>query len=240
MPLASPPKTFVADTELPASDLNNFLSDIYSKFPVFNLAETITGAWTYSATQTYSGAVVFSGNVTFRDSSVFGSSGLAILPDGAEGAPSLTVGNDSDTGLYQPNDNQLAISTGGSKRLTLTSTAATFANNLIVQGQGYSEAFALTDAATIAVNCDNANVFTVTLGGNRTLGNPTNLKAGGTYVFVVTQDGTGSRTLAYGSAYNFPAGVAPVLTTTAAAVDVLAFVSPDGTNLYGNILHNLS
>lgn len=82
---------------------------------------------------------------------------------------------------------------------------------------------ALTDGATITPNFNNANNFSVTLGGNRTLANPTNLTAGQSGVIVITQDGTGSRTLAYGSNFKFPGGTAPTLTTTASAVDVLAY-----------------
>ena len=82
---------------------------------------------------------------------------------------------------------------------------------------------ALTDGATITPNMNNANNFSVTLGGNRTLANPTNLTAGQSGVIVITQDGTGSRTLAYGSNFKFPGGTAPTLTTTANAVDVLAY-----------------
>ena len=82
---------------------------------------------------------------------------------------------------------------------------------------------ALTDGATITPNFALGNNFSVTLGGNRTLANPTNLTAGQSGVIVITQDGTGSRTLAYGSNFKFPGGTAPTLTTTAAAVDVLAY-----------------
>ena len=82
---------------------------------------------------------------------------------------------------------------------------------------------ALTDGSTITPNFNNANNFSVTLGGNRTLANPTNLTAGQSGVIVITQDGTGSRTLAYGSNWKFPGGTAPTLTTTAAAVDVIAY-----------------
>jgi hypothetical protein len=82
---------------------------------------------------------------------------------------------------------------------------------------------ALTDGATITPNMNNANNFSVTLGGNRTLANPTNLTAGQSGVIVITQDGTGSRTLAYGSNFKFPGGTAPTLTTTASAVDVIAY-----------------
>jgi hypothetical protein len=82
---------------------------------------------------------------------------------------------------------------------------------------------ALTDGATITPDFAVANNFSVTLGGNRTLANPSNLTAGQSGVIVLTQDGTGSRTLSYGANWKFPAGTAPTLTTTASAVDVLVY-----------------
>lgn len=89
----------------------------------------------------------------------------------------------------------------------------------------------LTDAATIATDASTGNVFKVTLGGNRTLGAPSNLSAGATYIWRVTQDGTGSRTLAYNAVFKWPGGTAPTLTTTAGALDIISGVS-DGTNVY--------
>lgn len=80
----------------------------------------------------------------------------------------------------------------------------------------------LTDGATINVDASLSNNFKVTLGGNRTLANPTNLSDGMTLNFVVKQDGTGSRTLAYGSKYKWPAGTAPVLSTAASAIDCIS------------------
>lgn len=80
----------------------------------------------------------------------------------------------------------------------------------------------LTDAATIATDASLSNTFTVTLGGNRTLGNPTNLTNGAIYNWRVKQDGTGSRTLAYGSKFKWPGGTAPTLTTTASATDFIS------------------
>lgn len=82
---------------------------------------------------------------------------------------------------------------------------------------------ALTDGATITPDFAAGNNFSVTLGGSRTLANPTSLTAGQSGVIVITQDGTGSRTLAYGSYWKFASGTAPSLTTTASAVDVLAY-----------------
>ena len=81
----------------------------------------------------------------------------------------------------------------------------------------------LTDAASIAVDLNDGNNFIVTLGGNRTLENPSNPTIGQTGQIYVIQDGTGSRTLAYGSYWKFSGGTAPTLTTDANAVDLLVY-----------------
>ncbi len=62
---------------------------------------------------------------------------------------------------------------------------------------------ALADGANIATDCSKATVFTVTLAGDRTLDNPTNKNIGQIYDWKITQDGTGSRTLAFGTDFNF-------------------------------------
>jgi hypothetical protein len=92
----------------------------------------------------------------------------------------------------------------------------------------------LTDAVTITWNTSLGQVATITLGGNRTMAAPTNLKVG-TYILHVIQDGSGSRTITWNSIFKWPAGVAPVLTTTAGRRDLFSFVC-DGTNLYGSYL----
>ncbi len=81
---------------------------------------------------------------------------------------------------------------------------------------------ALTDASTVATNAALNNVFSLTIGGNRTLGTPTNLVAGATYLWIITQDGAGARTLAYDSVFKFPGGVAPDLSSAAGAIDLLS------------------
>lgn len=86
----------------------------------------------------------------------------------------------------------------------------------------------LTDGANIATDASLSNSFLVTLGGNRTLDNPTNLVAGQVLVWHINQDGTGNRTLAYGNLFKFPGGVVPILSTTALAKDTLTGVY-DGT-----------
>jgi len=83
---------------------------------------------------------------------------------------------------------------------------------------------ALTDGATITPDFDDGNNFSVTLAGNRTLANPTNIAAGQSGSIFITQDGTGSRTLAWGSYWDFTTGTAPTLTTTAGAVDRVDYI----------------
>lgn len=95
---------------------------------------------------------------------------------------------------------------------------------------------ALTDGATITPDFAASNNFSLTLGGNRTLANPTNLVAGQSGVIVITQDATGSRTLAYGSYFKFASGTAPTLTTTASAVDVLAYYVESATRITARLI----
>lgn len=98
---------------------------------------------------------------------------------------------------------------------------------------------ALTDAATITPDFAAANNFSLTIGGNRTLANPTNLTAGQSGVIVITQDGTGSRTLAYGSYWKFSTGTAPTLTTTASAVDTLAYYVESSTRITARVISDV-
>ena len=90
----------------------------------------------------------------------------------------------------------------------------------------------LADGATITPNMDVGDLFTVTLAGNRTLANPSNLIAGQCGSIFVKQDGTGSRTLAYGSYWDFVGGTAPTLTTTASAVDRVDYIVRSTTSIH--------
>lgn len=99
---------------------------------------------------------------------------------------------------------------------------------------------ALTDGATITPDFALANNYSVTLGGNRTLANPTNLTAGQSGSIFISQDGTGSRTLAWGSYWDFAGGTAPTLTTTASAVDRVDYVVRSTTSIHAVFTANYS
>jgi len=96
----------------------------------------------------------------------------------------------------------------------------------------------LTDGATINWNAASGTIATVTLGGTRTMANPSNLKVG-TYMIFIKQDATGSRGLSWGTVFKWPGGAAPVLSTAANSVDIVSFYS-DGTNMYGVFVPSFS
>ena len=89
----------------------------------------------------------------------------------------------------------------------------------------------LTDGANI--NWDMAlGSAEVTLGGNRTMNNPTNVEAGSQYFLLVIQDSTGNRTLDWGTNYYFEGGVTPVLSHVGNMIDLLEFFADDNGYLY--------
>lgn len=132
-------------------------------------------------------------------------------------------GYTEDTAPDWRNDNLVtddvsATATKRAKLVSFVNTAAAFV--------------ALTDGATIALDWTSGVNFTVTLAGNRTLSNPTNGEPGTWRTIAVTQDATGSRTLAFGTDYKFPGGTAPTLTTTANAVDFLSIYCASASVFY--------
>jgi hypothetical protein len=93
------------------------------------------------------------------------------------------------------------------------------------------EVTTLTDAATIATDLNDSNNFAVTLGGNRTLSNPTNCTAGQAGSIFINQDTVGSRTLAFASYWKFVGGTAPVLSTVASSADRIDYIVRSATEI---------
>jgi hypothetical protein len=107
----------------------------------------------------------------------------------------------------------------------------TVTGEVSITGPSRGNITTLTDAATITPDLDDSDIFTVTLGGNRTMANPSNITAGQTGSIFIAQDGTGSRTLTWGSYWEFSTGTAPTLSTTASAVDRVDFIVRSTTSI---------
>lgn len=97
----------------------------------------------------------------------------------------------------------------------------------------------LTDGATITPDLSAGLNFTVTLGGNRTLGDPANVKPGQCGVIEINQDATGSRTLSFGSAWKFAGGEAPELSTGANARDLLSYLVLPGGDVFVSLIRDV-
>ena len=107
-----------------------------------------------------------------------------------------------------------------------TDTAQTF-----TAGQR-GEITTLSSASTVTPNFADSNNFTLTLGTNVTLANPSNLTAGQSGSIFLVQDGTGSRTITFGSYWDFAGGSAPTISTGANVVDRLDYIVRSSTSIH--------
>ena len=95
-----------------------------------------------------------------------------------------------------------------------------------VWGVGWAN---LGTAASYAPNLSASNDFIGFPNSAFTLANPTNAKAGQKGIIIFSQDATGGRTITFGTAYKFPGGIKPTLSTTPNALDVISYVVLDTT-----------
>ena len=130
---------------------------------------------------------------------------------------------------------------------TSVTTDATIRGNITYQAgslkistsaRAYNPITTLTDAASITNNFALGNNFLVTLGGNRTLAAPTNAVAGQRGTIHIIQDGTGSRTLGYNTAWQFVSATVPTLSTGAGDVDILCYIARSSTTIDAALLKN--
>ena len=170
----------------------------------------------------------FNEDVTFTSANgnniVFDKSGNA-LEIGDNVLLTIGAGNDlniSHTGsksiINDHGSHDLEIQRGGTAVLSIVSGGISLA------GGAASNITALSDGATITIDMATACHHSVTLGGNRTFAAPSNQAVGQSGSIFITQDGTGSRTASFNSAFKFASGVAPTLSTAANAIDRIDYI----------------
>ena len=152
----------------------------------------------------------------------------------------IITGTDSSTALDVA-DGNVSITDG----LTVTGTTALsttgFGDATVSKAmmKDYSEttnAIGATSASQ-AIDLEDGNVVTATLSvatTTFTFSNPIASDDCTSFTLILTQDGTGSRAVTWPGAVDWAGGTAPTLTTTAAAVDIITFVTVNaGTTWYG-------
>lgn len=103
----------------------------------------------------------------------------------------------------------------------------------------YAETVVTANSSTAyTVDLVNGNVYELTLTGNCTitLSNPPATGRAGSVTLILTQDGTGSRTITWPSSVKWSNTSAPTLTTTAGAVDIIQLLTTNGGTTWRGFL----
>jgi len=177
-----------------------------------------------SSTATITGGT-FSGLLNSSTGTFSGSINSTLGTIGTLNSTTGTIGNLSTTLV-----GDLTISTGSATvgtRVAVVNTAQEYTAT-----HNFNATTLSITNGTIPWDLSSNQVARLSVTTNSTLNNPSNPVDGATYLLTITQGGSGSNTLSFGTAYKFPGGVAPTLSIVAGDVDVLSFVS-NGTVLYG-------
>ena len=178
----------------------------------------------------------------------FHSNGARVLSSRANsvlhlGTPSITnavsIGRNNAIGFYGDGFEPGTKYNFGSSSGNITAPF-TF-DDLTISGSVVGEVDVLTDAAgTTTMDCSASNFFTLTMpaGGSTTL-TPSNIQAGQTINVKITQNATPS-TIAFAASVDFEGGTPFAVSTGAGEVDVMTFISFDGTTLQATGLKNFS
>ena len=125
-----------------------------------------------------------------------------------------------------------------SKKFETTGAGVTVTGTLNASGIITAEAGAiaeidtLTSASTVTPDFAASCNFTLTLGTNVLLENPSNLTAGQSGSIFLIQDGTGSRTLSFGTYWDFAGGTPPTISTVGGSVDRLDYIVRSSTSIH--------
>lgn len=129
-----------------------------------------------------------------------------------------------------------------SRTLTAPDTSLTLAGTDIAQSFSAAQrgsVSALTSAATVTPDFAVANNFSLTLGINLTIANPTNLTAGQSGAIVITQGASTAYTVAFGSNWKFSGGT-PTMSTGLSSVSTLVYYVESASRITAQLLTNVA
>ena len=166
-----------------------------------NVTGNASGSAATLATARTIGGVSFDGsaNINLPGVNQAGIQNTSGLAAGLSGTPNLNVGIVTTT----------RVKLNGSTETNITTQAA-------------------TAGGTTTLNLNTADNWIITMGGNTTIGGPSNEKLGQTGSIWIVQDSTGSRTAAWNSAFKWTGGTAPTLSTAANSIDRIDYIVKAG------------
>jgi hypothetical protein len=135
--------------------------------------------------------------------------------------------NGSDAYVFNRENAPLLFGTNDTERARITSTGT------FQLSSNYQEGVVTANTGTAyTISLASGTVQILTLTGNCTFTFPT-ATAGQSFILLLKQDGTGSRTVTWPAAVKWPGSTAPTITSTASRCDKYIFTA-DGTNWLGS------
>jgi len=240
-----------SDFVIVSSSIIDLTNEVTGTLPVANGGTGLTSG-------TSGGVLAFTASGTIASSNALTANAI-VVGGGAGAAPSTittgtgvttAIGNAVNTtgGLVTQSgtltSNNILLGGGASTAISssnLLSVAAAVTTGNYIRSIGYADTVTALGNTGTAINLDvtSGGVFTATLTGNATITLRYPVATGSSsFTLILTNDGTAGRTVAWaGGNFRFPGGAASLSrTTTANAVDIWVFFTPDGgTTWYGNI-----
>lgn len=198
--------------------LQNITGEFYTGFQLFTENPSPTGAFgqgTFSGKRNNGGDSTTAVKITF-DASQVASTADETRPRNVALLPCIkafgSVDVDGIADLSAVTDNFVALT--GNQTISGSKTLS--------DGRLLGAIQSLSSTAGITPDFSQSNRYSVTLTRNVTFNNPTSIPSvGQSVMLVIRQDGTGNRLASWGSKWKFPGGVAPSLTTSPNAIDVV-------------------
>ncbi len=162
---------------------------------------------------------------------------LSDLASASTARTNLGLGIGTNVQAWDADLDTWATKTAPSGTVVGTSDTQTLTNKTIEAGtftNGYTEETVTANTSTAyTVDLANGSVQILTLTGNCTFTFPTPV-AGKSFIMILKQDGTGSRTVTWPSSVKWPASTAPTITSTASKADKYIFTAIDSSYWLGS------
>jgi hypothetical protein len=194
----------------------------------------LSGGGTGANVTGVSGGVPYFSSTSAMASSALLTANRLMIGGGAGAGPSTIACATSTTVLHggtPPSCSALAYADIATAAIaTSLEYAAGTASKLVQAGAIYPTETTTTYGTTTTFDFSTFINTAVTLTGNITTMNVSNVQAGKAGMITFIQDGTGSRTTVWNSVFKFPGGAPPTLSTAAGSVDILFYSCRSVTN----------
>ena len=158
-------------------------------------------------------------NVVFDKSDNSLKIGDSVLLKIGDSADLVIQHNGTKSSINDAGTGDLEIQRGGTAVLSVVSGGIS-----LTGGAAANLTAANVSTATVTIDMASSCHHTVDMNGNKTFAAPSNQAVGQSGSIFLTQDGTGSRTASFNSAFKFNGGTAPTLTTAANAIDRIDYI----------------